>query len=553
MKQYLLSKLTAALGRLGLPIDVAPGFETPRQKEHGDITTTIALTLARTLKRSPRDLANSIVAELDVDPHLVRAVDVAGAGFINFSFTEFFYQDQLRTVLEEGISYGRSTIGSGKRVQVEFVSANPTGPLTVGHGRGAVFGDTVARLMEWTGHTVEREYYFNNAGRQMRILGDSVRLRYLELLGEPQEFPEDYYQGDYIRDIARHVRALYSDALREETATGRFKERAEAEIFDDIKKTLRDLGITFSSFFNENSLYESGKIDAVVRDLRARDLVYEQDGAVWLKTSSLGGEKDKVIIKNTGEPTYRLPDIAYHREKYARGFDLMVDVFGADHVATYPDVLAALKALDYDVAKMKVLIHQFVTILQHGEVVKMSTRKANFITLDELIEDVGPDVVRWFFLMRTVTSHLNFDLDLARKQSIDNPVYYVQYAHARISSIFAKANLPADAPQSEPADYALLSTPEELELIKGLLRLPEMAESCAMTFEPHRLTEYLYDLAGVFHRFYHVCDVLTGDRGLTEARLALCRATKIVLQNGLTMLGISAPDAMHRIDDGPAA
>ncbi len=552
MKQYLLSQLTAAFARLGLPTDIVPGFETPRQKEHGDVTTTVALALAKRLHRNPRDLARQIVDTLEVDPRLVRRVECAGAGFINFSFTELFYQEQLKGILGTGGTFGRSSVGAGRRVQVEFVSANPTGPLTVGHGRGAVFGDSIARLMEWTGHVVEREYYFNNAGRQMRILGDSVRLRYLELLGDQVTFPEEYYQGEYIKDIARHLVEEHGGDLRNVPATGIFKERAEEEIFGDIKRTLGCLGIEFTTFFNENSLYESGKIDLVVRDLRERGLVYEQDGAVWLKTSQLGGEKDKVIIKNTGEPTYRLPDIAYHREKYARGFDLMIDVFGADHVATYPDVLAALKALDYDVAKTKVLIHQFVTILQQGEVVKMSTRKANFITLDELIEDVGADVVRWFFLMRTVTSHLNFDLDLARKQSIDNPVYYVQYAHARISSIFSKAKSLEKEEEPHSFDFSLLSTPAELDLMKSLLQLPDAVEMCAATFEPHRLTEYLYDLAGVFHRFYHVCDVLTEDKALTQARLALCRATKIVLQNGLTMLGISAPDAMHRISSEEA-
>ena len=310
MKQYLLSQLTAAFTRLGLPTDVVPGFETPRQKEHGDVTTTVALALAKRLHHNPRDLARQIVDTLEVDPRLVRRVECAGAGFINFSFTELFYQEQLKGILGAGGTFGRSSVGAGRRVQVVFVSANPTGPLTVGHGRGAVFGDSIARLMEWTGHIVEREYYFNNAGRQMRILGDSVRLRYLELLGDQVTFPEEYYQGEYIKDIARHLAEEHGGDLRNVPATGIFKERAEEEIFGDIKRTLGCLGIEFTTFFNENSLYENGKIDLVVRDLRERGLVYEQDGAVWLKTSQLGGEKDKVIIKNTGEPTYRLPDIA---------------------------------------------------------------------------------------------------------------------------------------------------------------------------------------------------------------------------------------------------
>ncbi|HEX9006345.1 MAG TPA: arginine--tRNA ligase, partial [Bacteroidota bacterium] len=462
----------------------------------------------------------------------------------NFTFTDLFFQQGLGDINRQGESFGRSRSGDGRRVQVEFVSANPTGPLTVGHGRGAVYGDTVARLLEWTGHQVEREYYFNDAGRQMRILGDSVRLRYLELLGQPVTFPEDYYQGEYIKDIARHLLERHGDSLKDEPATGRFKEQAEQEIFEDIKATLKSLGIVHDSFYNEHSLYETGKIERVIDALRERGLVYEKDKALWFRASALGNEKDKVIVKSSGEPTYRLPDIAYHREKFARGFDLMIDVFGADHVATYPDVLAALRALDYDAARVKVLIHQFVTITQNGEVVKMSTRKANFITLDELIEDVGPDVVRYFFLMRTATSHLNFDLDLARKQSDENPVFYLQYAHARIASILRYAETSGMELKAGEAELSLLATQAELDLIKLLLTFPETVESCALTYEPHRLAEYLHQVAGLFHRFYHECRVVTDDARLSLSRLALCNATRITMRNGLTILGVAAPDAM---------
>ena len=460
------------------------------------------------------------------------------------SLTDSFYRRQLRELITRGSTFGRSEIGAGKRVQVEFVSANPTGPLTVGHGRGAVFGDTVARLFEWTGHDVTREYYFNNAGRQMRILGDSVRLRYLELLGETLEFPGDYYQGEYIKDIARHLVEAKGDSLRNESAEGRFKEQAEREIFDDIKKTLRSIGIEFGSFFNESSLYEDGKIREVIDDLRSKGLVYDQDGAIWFKTSSFGADKDKVIVKSTGEPTYRLPDIAYHRDKFRRGFDLIIDVFGADHIATYPDVLAGLKALDLDETKVRVLIHQFVTITQNGEVVKMSTRKANFITLEELIAEVGPDVVRYFFIMRTISSHLNFDLALAKQQSDENPVYYLQYAHARICSILRYAERESSTLPAETVDYELLRSPEELDLVRALLAFPDIVESCALSCEPHRLADYLHGLAGIFHRFYHEHRVVTDDTATTEARLALCFATRVVLRNGFSILGIGAPEQM---------
>ncbi len=544
MKAYLREKVTAALAAMGVTPAAAVSFEKPRQAGHGDLTTNVAMIVAKGMGRPGRDVAADIVARLDTDPSLIAGVGVAGPGFINFSFTGTYYLRQLEELVRSGDAYGRSSLGAGKKVQVEFVSANPTGPLTVGHGRGAVFGDTVARMLEWTGHDVEREYYFNNAGRQMRILGDSVRHRYLELLGDALPFPDDYYQGDYIRDIARHLLDAHGGGLRAEPAEGKFKEQAETEIFADIKKTLGALGIVFGSFYNENWLYEQGKIREVIDELRAKDLAYDSEGAVWFRTSALGLEKDKVIVKSTGEPTYRLPDIAYHREKFRRGFDLMIDVFGADHIATFPDVLAALKALGLDERRVTVLIHQFVTILQDGEVVKMSTRKANFITLDELIEQVGADVVRYFFLMRTISSHLNFDLGLARKHSDENPVFYLQYAYARICSILRYAT---DTPGADPRagfDAALLSTASETDLIRTLLLFPETLESCALAYEPHRLADYLQGVATAFHRFYHECRVVTEDVPLTRSRLALSQAARCVLRNGCTVLGISAPEQM---------
>jgi arginyl-tRNA synthetase len=544
MKEILRTTLEDALRRLHVPGEAVIVFERPRQAGHGDLTTNIAMVLAKRMGKPPRVLAGEIVGAWELDRSYVRAIEIAGPGFINLTFTDRFYSSQINGILEAGERYGRTSGGGGRRVQVEFVSANPTGPLTVGHGRGAVFGDTVARLYEWTGHSVEREYYFNNAGRQMRILGDSVRLRYLELLGEPVEFPEDYYQGEYIRDIARHLIEESGDRLRDEPAEGRFKERAEQEIFADIRKTLGSLGVGFDTFFNENSLYADGKVDEVVELFRRAGLAYDQDGATWFKLTALGQEKDKVIIKSGGEPTYRLPDIAYHREKYRRGFDLMVDIFGADHIATYPDVLAGVKALGYDPSKVRVLIHQFVTIVQNGEVVKMSTRKANFVTLDELIDEVGADVVRYFFLMRTITSHLNFDLGLAKQESDENPVYYLQYAHARICAIFRKAEERGVVYVRGDLDPDALAQPEELTLLKGLLEFPDVVASCAETNEPHRLAEYLHVLAGEFHQFYHRHTVLSSEARLTAARLALCDATRTVLRNGLTVLGIGAPGQM---------
>jgi arginyl-tRNA synthetase len=544
MREYLRAAVTASLQKNGIP---APGpivIERPRQEGHGDLTTNVALTMAKQAGMKPRDLAQRIADHLSVDPTTVAKVEVAGPGFINVTFTETFFRRQLQELLTQGERFGRSTMGAGKRVQVEFVSANPTGPLTVGHGRGAVFGDSISRLLEWTGHEVEREYYFNNAGRQMRILGDSVRLRYLEVLGDAIEFPQDYYQGEYIRDIALLARERKGDGLRAEPAEGYFKTIAEEEIFADIRKTLHSLGIAFKTYFNEHSLYTDGKITMVIEALKDRGLTYEQDGALWFKTSALGSEKDKVIVKSSGEPTYRLPDIAYHVEKFRRGYDLMIDIFGADHIATYPDVLGALKALGYDAEKVKVLIHQFVTITQGGEVVKMSTRKANFITLDELITDVGTDVVRFFFLMRTISSHLNFDLALARQTSLDNPVYYVQYAHARICNIQRVAEEEGRTGAKGSGGVDLLVAPAETALIRKILQFPETIESCAVTYEPHRLADYLHDLAGLFHGYYHEHRVVTDDSALTSARLLLCHAVQVVLRNGFAILGISAPEKM---------
>jgi arginyl-tRNA synthetase len=543
MKQYLREKVSAALRTLGLENPPPPAFEKPRNSEHGDLTTNIAMAVSKLSGMPPRQFAGKIVESLDVDRSFVDRIEIAGPGFINFHFTDAFFQNRMSLILGQGKNYGRVDIGNGRKTQVEFVSANPTGPLTVGHGRGAVYGDTVSRLLEWTNFDVTREYYFNNAGRQMRVLGDSVRLRYLELLGDTIQFPEDYYQGEYIRDIARHLIDIHRDTLRYEPAEGRFKQQAEQEIFADIKKTLGRIGIHHDEFFNENLLYETGKVKEVIEELRSRGLAYEKDDALWFKATELGGTEDKVIVKKTGEPTYRLPDIAYHREKIRRGFALIIDILGADHIATYPDVLAGLKALGYDPSVVKVLIHQFVTILQDGEVVKMSTRKANFITLDELIDEVGADVVRYFFIMRGIGSHLNFDLALAKEQSDANPVYYLQYAHARIASIIRHAEAQG-IPVAENPDLGLLTSPEELGLMKMLVTFPDLVESCAVTHEPHRMAEYLHEVAGEYHKFYHAHRVVTDDKALSAARIALCLAAKTVLGNGFSILGISAPERM---------
>ena len=549
MKEYLQHIFEKASESLPYLKDIPIIFDIPKIESHGDFSTNAAMLLTKQLRKNPRQIAQEILSNLDLDSKIISKTEIAGPGFINFFFTSAFIADIIKEILEEDNDYGKTKKYSGKKANVEFVSANPTGPLTVGHGRNAVVGDTVANLLEWIGYNVDREYYFNNAGRQMRVLGDSLKLRYLEFCGEVVDFPKDYYQGEYIKEIAKKLFEIHGDKLKNESPEGIFKEAAEKEIFNEIKNTLQRLSITHKIFFNENSLYEDGKIESLLETYRNKNLSYEKEGAVWLKLSEIENgsvssqdREDKVIVKSTGEPTYRLPDIAYHSTKFDRGYDLIVDLFGSDHIATFPDVLAGLKALGYNPEKVKVLIHQFVTIMENGETVKMSTRKANYITLDQLIDDVGSDVVRYFFNMRNITTHMNFDLTLAKKQSDENPVFYLQYAHARICSILKmteKENL-----SSSVDKLNLLTTEEEQKLLKKLHEFKEEILYSAENFETNRVCSYLEELAAAFHRFYTFHRVLGSEKELAESRIALVKAVKIVIKNGLNILGVNAPERM---------
>ena len=542
MKEYLYSAFKSAVTKIPELAEITISFDVPKSAEHGDLSSNAAMILSKKLKKNPRIIAQEIIDALNLDSSIINKTEIAGPGFINFFFAPSATAEIVKDIIKQVDSYGKSDKYAGKKANVEFVSANPTGPLTVGHGRNAIIGDTVANLLEAIGYEVDREYYFNNAGRQMRVLGDSVRLRYLEILGEKINFPTDYYQGEYIKDIAKTLYDKFGDKLKNEDAEGLFKETAEQEIFKDIKKTLESLGVHHKIFFNENSLYQEGKITQLLETFKKQNLSYEKDGAVWLKLSQLGQNEDKVIVKNTGEPTYRLPDIAYHIEKIKRGYDLLVDLFGSDHNATYPDVMAGISALGYDSSKVKVLIHQFVTIMESGEVVKMSTRKANFITLDELTNEVGKDVVRYFFNMRNISSHMIFDLALAKKQSDENPVFYLQYAHARICSIMREVKRESLEPSVNHLN--LLVNEHEQNLLKALHSFKEKLLYSAENFEAHLLCNYLEELAAAYHRFHRFCRILGTEKNLAEARLALAVATKIVLKNGLTLLGVSAPERM---------
>ena len=573
MEDHLAESVRAALAQLpDLPEGfdaraVEVEFQTPNDASHGDLATNVALQLARPLKRAPRQIAEGIVAHWTPDPARVEAVEVAGPGFINVRFASAHLADGLAQILEAGAGWGRTDDHTGETALVEYVSANPTGPLTVGHGRNAVLGDTLANLLAWTGYDVTREYYFNDAGRQMRVLGESVRARYTatvrpdtpakEIEGGvvvPESFPEDGYRGEYITDIARRLADERGDGLLDAPDEAPFTAAARDAIFEEIGATLARLGVHHDRQFNERDLYESGAVWDVVDRLEAAGLAYERDGATWFQTSALGkthatrggGEegKDVVLVKSSGEPTYRLPDIAYHLDKLDRGFDLALDVFGADHIATYPDVVRGIEALGADASRVDVVVYQFVTLVRAGEPVKMSTRKANYVTLEELMDEVGADVVRFFFLMRSPNTHLEFDLDLAKEASDKNPVFYLQYAHARIASIERKAEETGLTARAG-ADLSLLTHESEEALVKQLLLFPDEVRAAAEGRTPHRLASvYLRDVATAFNAFYRDCRIVGEETGLATARLLLARATRTTLANGLAVLGISAPDKM---------
>lgn len=542
MKNYLNQIFEELRTKLYYLKEAEIQLNVPQDYSFGDFSTNVAMLVSKKLKKNPREIAEEIISNLKVNNNIINKIDIAGPGFINFYFSSDYVNKIIFEIITQEDNYGKIDKFKGKKANVEFVSANPTGPLTVGHGRNAVLGDTIANLLEMIGYHVDREYYFNNAGRQMRVLGNSVAARYFQLLGEEVEFKEEYYQGEYIKDIAQSIFEKFGEKFKNDFENNIFKDTAEKIIFEDITNILESLNIKFNIFYNEDDLYKNGNIDKLLKIFSEKNLSYEKEGAVWLKFEELGREVDKVIIKSTGEPTYRLPDIAYHKTKFERNYDLIIDIFGSDHAATYPDVLAGIKALGYDSEKVKVIIHQFVTIMQNGEIVKMSTRKANFITLEELINEVGKDVVRYFFIMRNYSSHMNFDLDLAKKQSDENPVFYLKYAHARIESILRMVR--DENLKLSVDNINLLTTEIEQKLIKHLHLYKDELFYAAINFEPHKLANYLENLASLFHKFYTECRIIGTEQKLAEARIALITAVKIVLKNGLTILGLDAPEKM---------
>ena len=514
----------------------------PKQESFGDLSSNIALLISKQIQKNPLEIAEEIKKTmLHQNLNDIENITATQPGFINFFIKPRYYQNTLKLIIKNQENFGKNFKGKGKTANVEFVSANPTGPLTVGHGRNAVIGDTVSNILEWHDYNVTREYYYNDAGKQMRTLGQSVESRYFEYVKKPFEFPSDGYQGDYIIEIAKNIANNYGKSL--EKNDEKFLTEAEKVIFGQIENSLNSLGIKFDTFTNEKSFYESGAIKNLLSQLKSKELVYQKDDATWYKATKVGAKQDKVYIKSTGEPTYRLPDTAYHKDKIKRGYDVIVDVFGADHTDTYPDVLSALGALGLKTEHIKILIYQFVTLVKNGEKVKMSTRKADFITLDDLVDELSVDIVRYFFIMRSMNTHLDFDLNLAKDQSDKNPVFYLQYAYARICNIIRYGENQGFK-FSEKFDTTLLDESSEIKLLKLMSNFPTMMETALDTLEPQTIAIYLQDLASSFHKFYGNCKVITDDKKLSQSRLGLINGAKIILSIGLSILGLSAPEKM---------
>ncbi len=532
-----------------------PQIEIPKDPLHGDFATNVAMILAADEKKNPRELAQRLVGIMTdngglVGKGIVERVEVAGPGFINITLARDFWHETVRRVLIEKDGYGSVDIGKGQRVQIEFVSANPTGPLHVGHARGGVVGDTLASILAAAGYEVQREYYINDAGSQVENLGKSVMARYRELFGQSVVFEDNYYHGQYVKEIAERIKEAEGDrllAIGERDAVSYCIKTSERAILDEIRKDLEDFGIVFDEWFSEKSLYEEGLVDKYIKEFKERRLIYEKEGALWFDTTDYGDDKDRVVIKSDKEPTYFASDIAYHWDKFhRRGFDIVINVWGADHHGYVVRMKAAVKAMGIKPDNLVLLLVQLVNLIRAGKPVSMSKRAGEFVTLRDVLDEVGKDAMRYFMLMRSHDSHLDFDLDLATKKSQENPVYYVQYAHARISSITRQAH---DAGLSLPADAAALDLsplvlPEEISLMKIVSRFSDVIADSAQQMEPHRIIFYVFELASEFHSYYNRHRVIGEDRALSIARLGLVGAVQTVIKKALDIAGISAPERM---------
>jgi len=543
----LRAELARVASRLGAD-GVEFVLERPRDAGHGDLATNLAMVLARRERANPRKTAERVLAELQLSPAFVARTEIAGPGFINFWLAEDQLESAHRRILNEGPAYGRSRTGRGLKVSVEFVSANPTGPLHVGHGRGAALGDAIAALLEWTGHAVTREFYINDAGVQIERVAQSLWARVRELAGHSATIPEGGYHGEYLRENAREVLAREGAAFAElPDEEGIRRSRALALVIQRAEqdRDLAEFGVRFGVMSSEQAIYDSGRVERALALLHERGLTFEAEGALWLRTTAFGDDKDRVLRKTDGSFTYLVPDIAYHIDKHDRGFDRVIDVWGADHHGYIPRMRAVLSALGYPPEFFDVALVQLVKVVRGGEEVKMSKRSGEFVTLRDLYEEVGVDAARYFFLMRKGASPLDFDVDLAKRQTDENPVFYVQMAHARLSGIFRTAERAPDSVTGD-LDLAALPAPQDAELLKKLVTFPEIVEKAAREREPHRITVYLHELATVVHGWYHHTRAVGAPEGpaTEQARLLLARAARIVLANALALLGISAPDRM---------
>lgn len=548
LEQALLR--AAASGDLPPPPEPLPAFEVepPRDPRHGDYATNLALVLAQPLGRPPRDVGNAVLRHLEAPSETIAAAALAGPGFLNLSLAPAFVHLWLRRVITQDTAFGGTDVGHGRKVLIEYVSANPTGPLTVGSGRNGAVGETVARLLGALGYRVSREYYVNDYGGQVETFARSVEARYLELTGRPAEFPDDGYSGPYVTEIARRILAEDGPALAgaaEAERLPRIQDRAVGLMLEEIRETLEAFGIVLDTWFRERTLHESGAVRRCVEELSRRGLVFEQDGALWFRSTEFGDDKDRVMVRRDGRPTYFVADISYHLDKYARGFEHLLNVWGVDHVGDVARVRGGLQALGKDPATVEFLIYQHVRLRNEGEAVRMSKRSGEFVTLRELIDAVGRDAARFFFIMASPAVPMDFDLALARRQSAENPVYYVQYAHARISSILREAERQGVAfPDVETARLDRLEAPEEWALAKQVIAMPEVVFAAGMRREPQRLCVYARELAEAFHVFYGQCRVLTDDRELTAARLILVDAVRRALRNTLELTGVAAVERM---------
>ncbi len=545
---YIQNCIRQALVKLNIELDDEKmlSLEKPKQSDFGDIATPIAMNLARVVRQAPRKIAESLIENFDIDTYYIEKVEIAGPGFLNFYLSKSCLQDSILDILQQGENYGKGQQDNPQKIQFEFVSANPTGPLNIVSARAAAVGDVLSSLCTQAGHSVHREFYVNDAGRQVRLLGKSLSARYLTACGMPQDVPEDGYHGEYLIDLAKSI--FDKDGNKYCDLDAESREQALSRIALDYmtgrqKESMKKYRLEYDNWFSESTLREENAHERVLLKLEQGGYTYSQDGALWFKSSDFGDEKDRVLITSEGEPTYFLIDIAYHETKYERGFEKLYDLWGPDHHGYIPRMKAALQALGHPEDSFQVHIIQQVNLLRDGQPVKMSKRAGKIIEMDELIEEVGVDAARYFFVDRRMSQPLDFDIELAKKQSDENPVYYVQYAHARISNVIRFAQESGvDIP--EKADVTLLENEREFELIKKLLDLPELISKAAFFLEPHRVTNYLHETATIFHRFYHDNRVVTEDKELTHARLLLCKATKQVLANGLKILGVSAPENM---------